>query len=155
MNDVNLPEDELQNATREEIMSALFANMIVQQTNMALMLLGKVPHPETGEKLKDLESAKMFIDQLEMIEVKTKGNLDKREDGLLKQSLTALRMAFVEEIDAQETGVSGTSPIIGSAPEPEKSAPAITQTPGPSGQDSPATPAPDDTDSRKKFSKKY
>ena len=68
-------------------MSALFANMIVQQTNMALMLLGKVPHPETGEKYKDLESAKMFIDQLEMIEVKTKGNLDKREDGLLKQSL--------------------------------------------------------------------
>src|SRR5437870_13923500 len=103
MNDANLPEDDLQNASREEIMSALFANMVVQQTNMALMLLGKVPHPETGEQYKDLEAAKMFIDQLEMIEAKTKNNLDKREEGLLKQSLAALRMAFVEEIDAQDS----------------------------------------------------
>ena len=62
MTPTKLPEDDLANASREEIMSALFANMVVQQTNMALMLLGKVPHPETGEIIQDLETAKMFID---------------------------------------------------------------------------------------------
>src|SRR5436190_4895475 len=159
MNDLNLPEDDLQNATREEIMSALFANMIVQQTNMALMLLGKVPHPETGEKYKDLESAKMFIDQLEMIEVKTKGNLDKREDGLLKQSLTALRMAFVEEIDAQEMGSPDAAHLADAVPQAHsdaaKPAPEPTQTPRAAEPASQPPPSPEDAESRKKFSKKY
>src|SRR5436305_11535318 len=90
------PGDDLANASREEIMSALFANMVIQQTNMAMMLLGKVAHPETGQFIQDLETAKMFIDQMEMLEAKTKGNLTKQEEGLLKQGLTALRMAFVE-----------------------------------------------------------
>src|SRR5690349_16382852 len=101
MNDTtNIPEDSLANASPEEIMSALFANMVIQQTNMAMMLLGKVAHPQTGEFVQDVEAAKMFIDQLEMLEHKTKGNLSKQEEGLLKQALTALRMAFVEAIEA-------------------------------------------------------
>src|SRR2546426_11284639 len=100
MNGPQSPEGAVATASREEIMSALFANMVVQQTNMALMLLGKVPHPESGQHFRDLDGAKMFIDQLEMLEVKTKGNLEKEEDALLKQSLTMLRMAFVEAVDA-------------------------------------------------------
>src|SRR6185503_17095533 len=90
----------LANATREEIISALFANMIVQQANLAMMLLGKVPHPETGQHFRELDGAKLVIDQLEMLEVKTKGNLEKQEEALLKQSLTMLRMAFVEAVNA-------------------------------------------------------
>ena len=60
----------------EEIRSALFAQMVMQQSSMAMMLLGKTPHPETGQMVRDLEAAKLFIDQLEMLEVKTKGNLN-------------------------------------------------------------------------------
>src|ERR1700760_4279418 len=86
-------------STREQMMAALFANMVIQQTNMAMMLLGKVAHPETGQFMKDIDSAKMFIDQLEMLEVKTKGNLSKQEDGLLKQALSALHMTFVESVE--------------------------------------------------------
>ncbi len=74
-------ENPLENLSREEFMSALFANMIFQNTNMTLMMLGKVPHPETGEKVIDIDAARMFIDQLEMLAVKTKGNLSKEEDG--------------------------------------------------------------------------
>ena len=161
MNDVNLPDEDLQNASPEEIMSALFANMIIQQTNMALMLLGKVPHPETGEIYKDLESAKMFIDQLEMIEVKTKGNLDKREEGLLKQSLAALRMAFVEEIDAQGGPNLGAPPASVAAPQPKENPKSIMEAPqvaaAPRTSEPPSQPSapPEDSESRKKFSKKY
>ena len=39
------------NPTRDEMMSALFAHMVIQQTNMAMMMLGKVPHPQTGETI--------------------------------------------------------------------------------------------------------
>src|SRR5580704_1384782 len=94
-------EGNFSNASREEIMAALFANMVIQQTNMAMMFLGKTPHPETGQVILDLEAAKMFIDQLQMLEAKTKGNLSKQEDNLLKQALAALHMAFVEAVEGE------------------------------------------------------
>src|SRR5258706_2997931 len=147
------PEDALANASREEIMSALFANMVIQQTNMAMMLLGKVAHPETGQFIQDVETAKMFIDQLEMLEVKTQGNLTKQEEGLLKQGLTALRMAFVEAIDESPGG----KPEPRLQPQPEAQRPAPAEPPPSAGAGSPATPPPAEPapeESRKKFSKK-
>ncbi|MBM3833473.1 MAG: DUF1844 domain-containing protein [Verrucomicrobia bacterium] len=129
----------------EGAMSALFASMVVQQTNMALMLLGKVPHPETGETVRDVDAAKLFIDQLEMLEVKTKGNLNKREQDLLKQSLMALRMSFVEAIDASDRPSSAARPTS-SSPKSAEDQPPPANT---------ATSADTDAESRKKFSKKY
>src|ERR1039458_4136682 len=84
----------------EEMRSALFAHMVMQQSSMAMMLMGKSAHPETGKVACDLEAARFFIDQLEMIEFKTKGNLNQEETALLKQSLMSLRMAFVESADS-------------------------------------------------------
>jgi len=107
------------------------------------MLLGRVAHPESGQTVQDVEGARMLIDQLEMLEVKTRGNLTEPEAKLLKQNLMALHMAFVEAVEG------------------EGSAPAASPTPAPSS--TPASPAPaadaptatPDTESRKKFSKKY
>ena len=84
MNATEATETESQPNT-EEMHSALFAYLVMQQANMAMMLLGKTPHPETGQTVQDLESAKLFIDQLEMLEAKTKGNLNAEESKLLKQ----------------------------------------------------------------------
>jgi len=150
MNDTTAnPDDALANASREEIMAALFANMVIQQTNMAMMLMGKAPHPETGQMMKDLEAARMFIDQVEMLETKTKGNLNKQEEGLLKQALAALHMAFVEAMD---------EPAKPTAPQPQRAAPS----PAPEASPAPAAPSPatptveaGGDESRKKFSKKY
>lgn len=144
-------EEDFTHATREEIMAALFANMVIQQTNMAMMLLGKVAHPETGKIVQDIEAAKMFIDQLEMLETKTKGNLSKQEEGLLKQALAALQMAFVEAVDSGASGAPEVQekheapPQRAAAPQPEASA----EKPAPA----PASGEADD--SRKRFSKKY
>jgi hypothetical protein len=80
-------------------LSALFASMVMQQTNLALMLLGRIPNPETGQPIHDLDGAQMMIDQLEMLEAKTKGNLDTEETQLLRNSLMTLRLAFVEAVD--------------------------------------------------------
>jgi hypothetical protein len=100
--------------------------------------------------VQDFESAKFFIDQLEMIEVKTKGNLDKRESDLLKQSLTGLRMAFVEATDGKGTVAPEQKPIATSTGEPakpdESSVPDVP---------APETKPPAEDESRKKFSKKY
>ncbi len=128
--------------SREDELSALFGHMVIQQANMALMLMGKVANPETGQTMKDLEAARYFVDQLEMIEVKTKGNLSPQEAGLLKQTLMTLRLAFVEAVEKPEASPAST-------PTP---APAPTTAPGSTPAD-PAAPA--DEDSRKKFTKKY
>ena len=142
MSEPHLPEDDLNSASREETMSALFANMVVQQTNLALMLLGKVPNPETGQPMQDLDAAKMFIDQLEMLEAKTRGNLDKNEERLLAQSLTSVRLAFVEAIEAPSSAKQNP-------PEPMRP-------PSASAASTMAEAnAPSKEESRTKFSKKY
>ena len=149
MNGAPFSEGAPANASRGELMSALFAGMVMQQTNMALMLLGKIPHPESGQTLRDVEGARMFIDQLEMLEFKTRGNLDKQEDKLLKQSLTALRLAFVEAVESQARQPQAIPSMPAS--EPAKSAGPAKSSEG-AGQ--PSIP-PSDEGSRKKFSKKY
>jgi hypothetical protein len=141
--------------------SALFLNMIVQQTNMALIFLGKTPNPETGQLMQDLQTAKILIDQLEMLAIKTKGNLNPQESALMNQSLAAVRMSFVEAVEhgpkispesatkhateeAAAPGSAGVPPDQAQAQEPPKPAEAPS-----------ATQSPEDSESRKKFSKKY
>jgi len=147
------PEDALAGASREEIMSMLFANMVIQQTNMAMMLLGKVAHPESGEFIRDVDAAKMFIDQLAMLEAKTKGNLSRQEEQLMKQALAELRMAFVEAVDSPASHeMQAPQP----APEVERPAPPAARPATPDAKAGPAAPeAPAPDESRKKFSKKY
>ncbi len=148
MNDPHVSEDASASASPEEMRSALFAHMVMQQSSMAMMLLGKTPHPETGKVLHDLEAARLFIDQLEMLEFKTKGNLTQEEAALLKQSLMSLRMAFVEAVEspssATESQPGHESPPVGSPPPS-----------GPSATATASAPTPAEDESRKKFSKKY
>jgi hypothetical protein len=124
------------------MMTALFAQLVIQQSNMAMMLLGKVAHPETGQVHKDVESARLFIDQLEMLEAKTKGNLSKEESALLKQSLMTLRLAFVEAVEPGK---------------PEQALPPSSSGPQTGQQTEHASPTASaaDEEHRKKFSKKY
>ena len=118
-----------------------FHNMVMQIANTALTFLGAVPHPETGELIQDLDMARLLIDQLAMLEVKTKGNLSAPEAALLKQALMAARMAFVEAAKS------------GKQPSPNTSTPAEPTTPlGDSAASQAAAAAEDE---RKKFVKKY
>jgi hypothetical protein len=136
---------------RQEMSSALFAQLVLQQSNMAMMLLGKVPHPETGKTYKDVEAARLFIDQLEVLETKTKGNLTKEESGLLKQSLMNLRLAFVEAVESPEPQKESASKSSLDSATTTTTTPN-TQTSGNPGSDSSAST---EEEHRKKFSKKY
>jgi hypothetical protein len=138
--------------SHEQMISAMFAHLVMQHTNMALIFLGLTPNPQSGQTAQDLESARYFIDQLEMLEVKTKGNLDKNEQAMLKQSLTSLRMAFVEAVN---------HPQAAPAPAPAEQPPAAPATdeqetpiaePALPGEEPPPAA---ETQSPKKFSKKY
>jgi hypothetical protein len=148
MNDPHPSKDMTATGSPDEIRSALFAHMVMQQSSMAMMLMGKTPHPETGQVVRDLEASKFFIDQLEMLEFKTKGNLNQEEAALLKQSLMSLRMAFVESVDLppppSESRAEPATPPAGAAPAGEPAKPSAAS----------AAPAGED-EHRKKFTKKY
>jgi len=127
-------------------MSALFAQMVMQQSSMAMMLLGKTAHPQTGEIIRDLEAARLFIDQLEMLEYKTKGNRTQEETALLQQSLMSLRMAFVEAVDSPSAQAESKR-NQSSAPSESAASPAQAE-PAPAANSA-------ESELRKKFTKKY
>jgi hypothetical protein len=147
MTEPNSLESTSQVTNREDITSALFAQLILQQSNMALMLLGKVAHPETGQSYKDVEAARLFIDQLEMLETKTKGNLTREESALLKQTLMNLRLAFVEAVEQSEPQ-KPPADSSHSTPTPAQPASSTAETTG-------GSRASAEDEHRKKFSKKY
>jgi hypothetical protein len=128
--------------SREEYLSSVFATMVMQLTNMAAMFMGKVPNPENNQMVVDLDAAQIFIDQLEMLEAKTKGNLNAEEQNILKQGLTMVRMAFVEAVDEGQKQAAKPAPSSPASPSPSLTAPAT-------------PPAGDEGDARKKFTKKY
>ena len=140
-----ITDDAPLDASHDEMMSALFAHMVIQNTNMALMFLGEVPHPQSGERVHDLEAAKMFIDQLEMLETKTTGNLTPEEQKLLQQSLMHLRMAFVQVVEHPPKVEAVKTP---EAPEAPAAAPSQPEAASPAAE-------PGASESNKRFSKKF
>lgn len=64
--------------------------------------MGKTMNPFTGKIETNLEAAQATIDMLEMIEAKTRGNRDPEEDRVIKNTLTNLRMNFVETKSAPD-----------------------------------------------------
>jgi len=131
--------------SREEEFSFLFAQMVMQQSNMAMMFMGKVAHPESGKVVQDLEAARLFIDQLEMLEARTRGNLTKEEAALLKQTLMSLRLTFVDAIETSPSGEKQSEPEAAPATPPAETTASAGTTAG----------AEQEEESRKKFTKKY
>lgn len=73
-----------------------FVQFIMVQAQNILYVLGRIPTPE-GERLPpNLQAAKMMIDHLDLIALKTQGNLNTQEEKILKEALQQVQMAFVE-----------------------------------------------------------
>ncbi|GMU62761.1 MAG: hypothetical protein AMXMBFR34_45240 [Myxococcaceae bacterium] len=85
---------------REEAGPLTFSAVLLGVASTALIHLGVSPHPETGEKRVDLDTAREWIDVLELLREKTKGNLTSDEEKLLGSLLNDLRLRFVEHSTA-------------------------------------------------------
>ena len=72
-----------------------FTMLINAMVQPALLFLGEMAHPDTGEARIDLEQARIQIDLLELLTVKCRGNLSNDEQGLLDRMLYQLRMLYV------------------------------------------------------------
>src|SRR5262245_24016719 len=72
-----------------------FTMLINAMAQPALLYLGEIPHPATGQPTLDLEGARIQIDMLDLLRVKCRGNLTPQEDNLLESVLHQLRMRYV------------------------------------------------------------
>ena len=74
-----------------------FATFIFSLNTSVLVHLGIIDDPASGKKVKNLTLAKQTIDILGMLEEKTRGNLTKDEESMLKNMLYDLRIIYVKE----------------------------------------------------------
>jgi hypothetical protein len=137
---------EVQTNTQSGEMAQRFIEFVMMQAQNAALFLGQIPNPQTGKGEVNLELAKMFIDQLSMIQEKTRGNLTNEETAVLRNTLSNLQMAFVEVSKEMHEGKTEAAP----APAP------TAETAEPAGEEPAAPAAPQsDSESRKKFTKSY
>ena len=74
-----------------------FSTFILSLSTSAFYHLGMVPDPETGKPAPpNLALARQTIDTLEVLQLKTRGNLDAQESHLLESLLYELRLRFVD-----------------------------------------------------------
>ena len=142
---------EVQKTTLSGELTQRFIEFVVMHAQNAALFLGQIPNPKTGQGEVNLDLARMFIDQLAMIQEKTRGNLTSEEAKVLSNALSNLQMAYVEVAREQPKGAA--------QPEAPEAAPSASPTEHPpAAQSEPSAPASStesETESRKKFTKSY
>jgi hypothetical protein len=132
-------------------MTQRFLEFVMMHAQNAALFLGQIPNPQSGQPEVNLDLAKMFIDQLAMIQEKTRGNLSSEESAVLRNALSNLQMAYVEVAEGKGVPI----PVEPTSPPTTPTA----ETPPPQAAES-ATPPPEkvegtEGESRKKFTKSY
>src|SRR5437762_12211082 len=139
---------EVQTSTQSGELSQRFIEFVMMQAQNAALFLGQIPNPQSGQAEVNLELAKMFIDQLAMIQEKTRGNLSNEELTVLRNTLSNLQLAYVE---VSRSGPPSPEPVP-----PRKSEEAASEATAPADATAGAvTPGTADSESRKKFTKTY
>ena len=136
-----------------------FVQFVMMQSQNIFYVLGRIPSPDGRPIPPNLEAAKILIDQLEMIQEKTRGNLSAQESSILTDALKNVQLAFVEATGGTPASMMPKSsladfPLDGEDEEAPVSAPEKPKTAPSTSAATPATPAPE-PETKKKFTKSY
>jgi len=142
---------EVQTTNQSGEMTQRFIEFVMMQAQNAALFLGQIPNPQTGQPEVNLEVARMFIDQLAMIQEKTRGNLTKDESTVLGNALSSLQMTFVEASQGAKSGGDASS----SSAAPEEAPPAAAAPEAPAASIETPAPGEAESESKKKFTKTY
>ena len=102
----------MEQSDKHEVM---FTQLVLMLHAGAMQHLGKIKNPLSDAVERDLQAAQGMIDLLEMLRVKTKGNLQSEEQKMIDQLLQELRLNYIDEL--------GKEPAPGKKPETEEPAP--------------------------------
>jgi hypothetical protein len=136
-----------------------FVQFVMMQAQNIFYVLGRIPSPDGRPIPPNLEAGKLLIDQLEMVQEKTRGNLSTQESSILDDALKNVRLAFVEVSGGTPASMM-PSPSMPDFPLDDEEdltelppAPA-TEKPKAAAPDAPAKPV-EPPENKKKFTKTY
>ncbi len=140
-------------------MAQRFVQFVMMQAQNIFYVLGRIPSPDGRPIPPNLEAGKLLIDQLEMVQEKTRGNLSSQESSILDDALKNVRLAFVEVSGGTPASMM-PKPHMPEFPIEDEEAPL--DEPEPAAAEKPkAAPAsaaakePDPLENKKKFTKTY
>ncbi len=81
---------------QRELPKASLETLLQSIASQAMLYLGVIPDPRTGQRIQHLELARHHIDTLSVLEEKTKNNLTEPEAKLLSTTLYELRQAYIQ-----------------------------------------------------------
>ena len=136
-------------------MAQRFVQFVMMQTQNIYYLLGRIPSPDGRAVPPNLEAAKLFIDQLEMVQEKTRNNLSAQEAQILEEALKNARLAFVEASGGTPASMMPSSPMPDLPDEEEFAAEPAPAAPKTAAAKPPEAPAAEPSENKKKFTKSY
>ena len=78
-----LSEEQVDELESVEFPEASFDMLLMQHHTQAMLAMGMIPDPATGQVIKNKSAAKFHIDMLGIIQERTKGNLNQGEEEAL------------------------------------------------------------------------
>jgi hypothetical protein len=154
-----MPEVQKNNPALSSEMTKRFVQFVMVQAQNILYVLGRIPTPEGDRIPPNLQAAKMMIDHLELIRVKTEGNLSPQETKIITEALQQVQLAFVEASGGTPVGMMpdrGPQVDMSALEEemmPEENHPA--STPQPKTPTTPTNTDTSDAEDKKKYFKSY
>jgi hypothetical protein len=109
--------------------AALMTSLALGLVQAAYVQLGKIRNDLTGKIDKNMDAAKVTIDTLAALELRTRGNRTDGESQVLERALAELKLNYVDELKkstneqvaAASPGTAPSAVATGSAPEPPPS----------------------------------
>ncbi|MEJ0000390.1 MAG: DUF1844 domain-containing protein [Verrucomicrobiota bacterium] len=140
-----------------------FVQFVMVQVQNIYYVLGRIPSPDGRPMQPNLEAAKILIDQLEMIQAKTEGNLSAQEGAILEDALKNVRLAFVETSGGTPASMMPKSNLpdfpledeLADEPQPPPARAAAPEKPKAAPAPAASAPKPEEPENKKKFTKTY
>ena len=139
-------------------MTKRFVQFVMVQAQNILYVLGRIPTPEGDRIPPNLQAAKMMIDHLELICIKTEGNLSPQETKIITEALQQVQLAFVEASGGTPVGMMpdrGPQVDMSALEEDEMISEETPDPAVPKASPSPAPTVTAEADEKKKYFKSY
>lgn len=92
--------------SEDQKQKALFITLIQQYQMQGWVSLGKLKNPTTDKFERNLDLARLSIEMLEMLKVKTSRNLNQDETELITQTISDLKLSYASESNKKSATAS-------------------------------------------------
>ena len=87
------------------VLNVLFIHLVNTFVQSAWISLGKVKNPVSDELERNVDQASYYIDLLDMLQTKMKGNLSEWEEQYILHSLSELKLNYIDEKKKKDPAV--------------------------------------------------